>query len=221
MRLLPLTLGLCALLAISSDGGAAGPGTPSQQNQSPRVPYPTEAEMYPALKKLLAEAPFNVSRMLGRASEEVFEGATKFNRSFYTGSKLDPVLREVAILRVGYLSNSAYELQQHEAAARGLNMTDEQLRAIKQGGPQAKSLTPQQQAVMDFTDDVVKNVRASDKTLAGVRSFLDDRTVADLVLLIGCYMTVSRYLETMGVPLEPAAMDWKSVTKSMKEKRMD
>jgi len=57
--------------------------------------------------------------------------------------------------------------------------------------------------VVDFTDDVVKNVRASDKTLSVVRQFLSDRTVADLVFLIGCYMTISRYMETMGVPLEP------------------
>jgi alkylhydroperoxidase family enzyme len=212
--------GVCAALAVAGAGGGAMSDTP-QPSQSPRIPYPTEAEMYPSLKKLLAEAPFNVSRMLGRASEEVFEGATKFNRAFYTDSQLDPVLRETAILRVGYLSNAAYELQQHEAAARGLKMTDAQLNAIKQGGPQPQALTPQQQAVMDFTDDVVKNVRASDKTLAGVRRYMNDRTVADLVLLIGCYMTVSRYLETMGVPLEPAAMDWKSVTKSMKEHKMD
>ena len=46
------------------------------------------------------------------------------------------MLREVAILRVGYLSQSRYETFQHEAAARLLKMTDAQIEAIKKGGSQ-------------------------------------------------------------------------------------
>jgi alkylhydroperoxidase family enzyme len=172
-------------------------------SQTPRIPYPAPSEFYPSLQKLLKQVPLNGTRMLGLASEGVFDGFGAFGRAVNTGTQLDPALREVVMLRVGYLSGASYVLQQHEATARTLDITDEQITAIRQGGPQPEILSKQQQAVVDFTDDVVKNVRASDKTLSVVRQFLSDRTVADLVFLIGCYMTISRYMETMGVPLEP------------------
>jgi hypothetical protein len=39
--------------------------------------------------------------------------------------------------------------------------------------------------VLDFTEDVVQRVHASDATLAAVRTHLGDRLVLDLILLIG------------------------------------
>jgi alkylhydroperoxidase family enzyme len=133
------------------------------------------------------------------------------------GSKLDPVLREVAILRTGYLSHAAYETWQHEASARLLKMTDAQIDANKTGGQHPGVLNAQQQAVLDFTDDVVKNVRAGDAALAGVRRYLNDTDTVDLILVIGAYMTVSRLLETTGVPMEDKPIDWAAMNKSMKE----
>jgi len=184
-----------------SEPGSCSDGS-SIASQTPRIPYGMSSEFYPSLQKLLKQSPLNGTRMLGLASEEVFDGFGAFGRAVNIGTQLDPALREVVILRVGYLSGASYVLQQHEAKARTLDILNDQITAIRQGGPQPEVLSNQQQAVMDFTDDVVKNVRASDDTLGAVRQYLSDRAVADLVLLIGCYMGISRYMETMGVPLE-------------------
>lgn len=73
------------------------------------------------------------------------------------------------------------------------------------------SLSPVQQAIVDFTDDVVRNVRPGDASLAAVRKHLSDTQVLDLTLLIGLYMAVSRFLETTGVELDKAAIDWKTL----------
>ncbi len=178
-----------------------------------RLPYANPDTLSPEARKWLGPAPINVIRMMAGASDEVFKGFCVFAGAFYSGSALDPVLREIAILRAGYIAKSEYETFQHEAMARHLKMTDAQIDAVRKGGKHPDVLTAQQQAVLDFADDVVLNVRASDQTLAAVRAFLSDEQVKDLILVTGLYMTISRFLETTGVDMEDTARAWQTMVK--------
>jgi alkylhydroperoxidase family enzyme len=181
-----------------------------------RIPYPDPARLSPAVKTAIGASSVNVTRMLAGASEAVFNGFGAFAGAFYTGSKLPPVLREIAILRVGYLCDSRYETFQHEALARHLKLTVAQVNAIRAGGIHPDVLSPTEQAVLDFAGDMVKNVRAGDATLNAIRQHLPDQQVIDLTLLIGCYTTVCYLLETTGVDLDDAPIEWDSmdITKS-------
>jgi alkylhydroperoxidase family enzyme len=172
----------------------------------PRIPYADPATLSETVKATLKRAPINIMRMVANASEPVFNGFGQFSGGFYQPSDLDPVLREVAILRVGYISKSAYEVFHHEGLGRELGLSDAQIAAIKAARPDPV-LSPAQQAVMAFADDVIVNVRAGDATLAAVRAHLSDRAVVDVILVIGLYMTVSRLLETAGVELDQAPID--------------
>jgi 4-carboxymuconolactone decarboxylase len=176
----------------------------------PRLPYPDPTSLAEAERERFARE-VNVRRMILGASPAVAASFSGFTQAFFTGSALPGRLREIAILRVGHLSQSRYEVFQHEALARRLGMSDAELGAIRQGGPAAAALGSEGAAVLAFTDDVVRNVRAGDDTLAAVRGFLDDRQVLDLILVIGCYMLVSRFLETTGVELDAAPLDWSQV----------
>jgi 4-carboxymuconolactone decarboxylase len=171
-----------------------------------RIPYADPAKLSETVKATLARAPINIMKMVSNASEPVFNGFGQFSGAFYQPSELDPVLREVAILRVGYLSKSAYEIFHHEGLGRQIGLSDAQIAAIKAGRPDLV-LTSAQAAVMAFADDVIVNVRAGDATLAAVRTHLSDQAVVDLILVIGLYMTVSRLLETAGVELDQAPID--------------
>ena len=171
-----------------------------------RIPYPDPATLSETVRATLARAPINIMKMVANASEPVFNGFGQFSGAFYQPSGLDPMLREVAILRVGYLSKSAYEVFHHEGLGRQIGLTDAQIAAIKAGRPDSV-LTPAQAAVMAFADDVIVNVRAGDATLAAARTHLSDQAVVDLILVIGLYMTVSRLLETAGVELDRAPID--------------
>jgi len=154
----------------------------------------------------------NVTRMLANASPAVFEATTRLLTSLMTESSLDPKLRELAILRVGYLSNASYELFQHEPFARFVGLSDEQLAAIKAGDRNSPVLDEMQAAILEFVDDMVANVRASDATLVRVGEFLDRAQLTDLILVIGQYMAVCRFLETTGVDLDDNAVDWNEFT---------
>ncbi len=175
----------------------------------PRIAYQDPSTLSPEARASLGDNPPNVSRMLAVASEPVFRSAIAFGTAFISGSTLPAKLRELAILRVGYLSDSAYELYQHEALARHIGISEAQIAAIRAGS--AAALGELEGAVLGFVDDLVKNIRASDATLAAVRKGLDDRQIADLILVTGHYMTICSFLETTGVELEPEPVDWDAV----------
>jgi 4-carboxymuconolactone decarboxylase len=167
-----------------------------------RIPYPDPAALPAELRDYLERGNnMNILRMLSHASPGVFDGFNRLSQGLMIRSPLDPVLREVAILRVGYLSKAAYEIYHHEAIGRAVGLTEPQLRAIRDGADDPL-LTPAQLAVMRFADDTVLNVRASDATLAEVRKFIGDSDLVDLIMVIGCYMMVARLLETTGVDID-------------------
>jgi alkylhydroperoxidase family enzyme len=178
-----------------------------------RIPYPDPATLSPTVRGTLDRAGLNIMRMMANASEPVFEGFGAFSAAFYRPSELDPLLREVAILRVGHLSKSRYEVFHHEGLGRQLGLTGAQIAAIAEGRPD-EPLTPAQQAVMAFADDIILNVRAGDETLAAVKSHLSDQALIDLILVIGLYMTVSRLLETTGVELDATPLARETVDPS-------
>jgi alkylhydroperoxidase family enzyme len=171
-----------------------------------RIPYPDPAALPEHVGAMLARAPLNVLRMVANASEPVFDGFGQFSAAFYRPSELDPLLREVAILRVGHLSKSPYEVFHHEGLGRQLGLTGAQIAAIARGLPDP-ALSDAQNAVMAFADDIIVNVRAGDATLAAVRGHVSDQALVDLILVIGLYMTVSRLLETAGVELDQAPLN--------------
>lgn len=171
-----------------------------------RIPYPDPALLSEAARTYIERSGgLNIVRMLSHASAAVFEGFNALSGGIMLRSALDPALRETAILRVGHLSKAAYEIYHHEALGREVGLSQAQLDAIARGGADP-ALTPAQQALLAFTDDVVLRVKASDENLAAVRAFLDETALVDLLMTIGCYMMVARLLETTGVDIDPAPL---------------
>lgn len=178
----------------------------------PRIPYPDPETLSEPMRRILSDNPANVTRILARASEPVFNGFAALSSAFtINGSPLPPKLREITILRVGYMSGSAYEVFQHEALARHVGLSDRQIAAVKAGNADPVVLGDDGAAVLAFAEDLVLNVRASDETLAAVRKHLNDMQVVDLILVTGMYMMVCRLLETAGVEIDANPIDWGNV----------
>lgn len=144
--------------------------------------------------------PLNIFRMMGH-SGDMLDGFVRLGNQILAFSALDPVLREIAIVRVGVLSKATYEVHQHEAISRRLGMSEALIAAIHEG-PDATAFDDLQRLVMRYTDDVVANVRASDATFGPLLARLDYRRMQELTITIGYYMMVSRFLETFDVDIE-------------------
>ena len=166
-----------------------------------RIPYfdPSRAEGK-AVKAYAALPALNIFKMLGH-SGDLLEGFSRFGGYLLNRTSLDPVLREIAIVRVGVLSKATYEVHQHEAISRRLGMSDALIAGIHEG-PDAAVFTGVQRQVMRYTDDVVLNVRAGDATFEPMRAALGDKALQELTVVIGFYMLVSRFLETFDVEIE-------------------
>ena len=152
------------------------------------------AEAYEKLPAL------NIFRMMGHGGD-LIETFSRMGAYLLNFTSLDPILREIAIVRVGVLSNAGYEVYQHERISRRIGMSDELIAGIHEG-PMAAVFDDAQREVMAFTDDVVANVRASDATFEPVRRRLGDKALQELTMTVGYYMMVSRYLETFDVDIE-------------------
>jgi AhpD family alkylhydroperoxidase len=174
------------------------------------MPYP-ESKSDEAMKTQPRE--LNVQRMLAHMSPPMMEGFGALATAVLAKAKLDGKLRELAILRVGHLSKCAYEVYHHEAYGRYVGLTDAQLEAVKHS-PTAPIWSPVERAVLEFTDDIVKNVRPSDATLNAVRKHLSDTEVMELIVSAGAYMTVCRILETTGIEIDPITINPKAVERN-------
>jgi alkylhydroperoxidase family enzyme len=173
----------------------------------PRIPYARPDDLEPESRALLESAPINVVRMLVNASPAVARSFVGFSQAFFSDSGLPADLREIGILRAGYVAGSDYETWQHESIARGVGLSDAQIDAVRQGGRHPDVLSPAQQAVLDFADEVITDVRAGDAVLAEVRRHLADDRVVDLIMVTGLYMMVSRFIETTGVERDEESVD--------------
>lgn len=181
----------------------------------PRIPYASIDEQPEAVRAIMGAAPINVVRMLANGSPAMFEGFVQYSGSFFTKSRLPADLREIAILRAGYLAGADYETWQHEAIARDVGLSDIQIGAVQDGGSHPDILSPAQQAVLDFADEVIVSVRATDRTLAEVRRHLENDQLIDLIMVTGLYMTVSRLLETTGVEREERPISAKFIDQAL------
>src|SRR3954447_25817042 len=125
-----------------------------------RIPYPDPATLLPETQEALAkigDPPINIFRMLA-GGEGLLRAFTRFGNHLLFRTKLDPVLREIAILRVGVLSDATYETYQHDRISRNMGMSEELIAGIRNGADDPAFSTLQAK-VMRYTDDVVQNVR--------------------------------------------------------------
>lgn len=175
-----------------------------------RIPYYDPAKASPKLAELMGKLKpvLNIYRMLAN-SDAGARGFVHLGNALLFRGKLDPKLRELAILRVGWLSRASYEVFQHERIGKDVGLSDAKIRAVS-AGAEDPAFDSNDRAVLRFAEDVVKNVKASDANFKAVTAFLSAEQVTELLLTVGYYMMVSRFLETTGVDDEAGQAEWRA-----------
>lgn len=122
---------------------------------------------------------------------------------------LDRRLRELLIMRIGWLTGSAYEWTQHWRVAQGLGVSADDLLGVRDW--QAYSaFGPAERAVLAATDDVVRDGMVSAESWAACeREFgADPAVLVELVTAIGAWRMVVSILDSLRVPLEDDLTSW-------------
>lgn len=163
-----------------------------------RIPYPT---LTPEQAAQHAKARINLSHMMFHMPQKILDGFSIAGKAMLFESEYDAKLRELIILRVGYLSKCAYEEFQHRAYGKQCGLSDAQIEAALTatiGAP----LTEREQAILNFADDVILNVHPSDSSLAAAQKYLSHRELFETLWIIGNYMFLARVIETAGIEID-------------------
>jgi alkylhydroperoxidase family enzyme len=102
------------------------------------------------------------------------------------GRKLDPKLRELAILRTGIVGDSKFEYSQHMKVARMVGVPEEKLAAVK-GWTTSNVFSPVERAVMAATDEILSRNLVEDATFAALQQQLSDPEILELFVVIGLW----------------------------------
>ncbi len=119
-------------------------------------------------------------------------------------STLTSRVRELAILRVGWVCRAEYEWGQHVEIAREVGISDDEIRRI-QAGPEAAGWDDADRAVLRAADELLGDSFISDEVWTALTSEFDTEQVLDLIFTVGQYNLVSMALNSLGVQLELGA----------------
>jgi alkylhydroperoxidase family enzyme len=122
---------------------------------------------------------------------------------------LDSRLRELVIMRIGWLTASDYEWTQHWRVASGLGVSADDLIGVREW-QSYDAFGSQERAVLAATDDVVRDGAVSaDSWAACKREFgADQAMLVELVTAISAWRMVASILQSLQVPLEDGVASW-------------
>ena len=168
-----------------------------------RVPYPDPANQSEEIRdRLRRMGSLNVTRMMSHAEGPML-AYSKLGTQLLLRGKLDPVVREAVILRIGQLCNSDYEWHQHTSVARAVGMPEEMLQAIADG--QIERLGEAHRAAIAMAEEIKEAGGASAETFRRAQAHFSTEELVELCLVAGYYIMTAGLLISFGIEIEDTA----------------
>jgi alkylhydroperoxidase family enzyme len=166
------------------------------------VPYLNEADLEESYRDLL-ENPINIMRAVAN-SPEGLRHFTVLPSWIRFGCELNPRLRELVIIQVGYLTRSRYEYAHHLQSGLSVGVTEADIHdliAFDAGLPHG--LGELEALALEATRQITLDREATPETFQALEAHLGRARAVDLVLAASCYNAVVRILGTLQVDVEP------------------
>ena len=144
----------------------------------------------------------NIFRAMSHSPEALLR-FMRFGNYFLEDGKVDPKLRELAILRAGFLCRAPYEVSQHIAFGRRTGLTAPHTPPTAHPPP-ALSHTREGPG-LTCAPPPTADARVTDAAFDALRAFMDDEQIVELTMVTGFYNMVSRILNTLEVDVDPPA----------------
>ncbi len=101
--------------------------------------------------------------------------------------ELPEQLREIAIVRAGFVTGSQFVYSQHSKVARAVGLSKAEVEAIS-AWASSEDLSREQRAVLAYVDELVlQNGRVQDPTFDALRAFLSDTAILELTIVAASY----------------------------------
>jgi 4-carboxymuconolactone decarboxylase len=177
-------------------------------NPKLRIPFPLGGEGERGVYGPIT----NGQRIARHLAPEVLKGVGVLSAALLRDGALDAALRELIIVRVGYLAASAYEVVQHRSLAERLGVSPAKLDTLACVAP--PGLEAHEAAAIAFVDELIARNRTSDAVLNEVRRHFPDGQVLEIIMVTGNWWTLARMLETAGVALDEGKIGEHGVAKA-------
>lgn len=118
-------------------------------------------------------------------------------------SPLDPKLRELAILQVGYATDCPYAFTHHVKVGLAAGLSPDEIRAIKDDAAgRPTKFGPVEKAVLQAARDLTAGTPVSDATYGTLQRTLGNEQLMDLLFVTVHYVGMARLLLTLQVDIE-------------------
>lgn len=123
-------------------------------------------------------------------------------------NRFDTRLRELMIMRIGWVTGSEYEWTQHWRVATTAGIPPEDILAVRDWH-NSDRLSAADKAVLTATDESLAGKVISDATWAEVTKHITDTAEqVEFVVALGNWTLFSILLRNLGIPLEDGVMSW-------------
>jgi 4-carboxymuconolactone decarboxylase len=137
-------------------------------------------------------------------SPPLAESWFEHNNAVRWSTELDGRLREMVIIRIGFLNRVGYVVKQHVpklALAEGLTLAECEALEDWRG---SKLFSERDRAVLAYADAMTEDIQVEDAVFADVRRYFSERQTVELTVLIGTYAMHTRVFEALKIDPEPA-----------------
>ncbi|RYD95906.1 MAG: hypothetical protein EOP61_18890, partial [Sphingomonadales bacterium] len=174
----------------------------------PRLAVVDVADLTEAQRDMLASrSGLNIYRTLAN-HVDLYNRWSPLGQFLLNGSSISARHREMAMLRMGWLCQSPYEWSQHARIAKAsAGMTEAEIRAIA-ADPTSSLWSDTDRAVLKMADELRYDAMISDATWAELRKTYSDQQIMELFYTSAQYQLVSMALNTLGIQIEPEAVDF-------------
>jgi alkylhydroperoxidase family enzyme len=117
--------------------------------------------------------------------------------------ELDGRLREIVIIRIGYLNRCSYVVNQHvplHSAREG--MTQEECDALADWHG-SSLFSERERAALAFTDASTREVNVPDAVFENLRPHFSERQIVELTVLVGTYNMHTRMCQALKIDPQP------------------
>jgi AhpD family alkylhydroperoxidase len=169
-----------------------------------RIPPVAPEDLSPEMAEIYRSHPsgkLNIFRLHCHAPT-CFPAYSQLAQAIFATLDVPPLERELVVLVVAVLQDCEYEWAQHAQIAAAMGIPQPQIDAIRKGDFTGAVFNEREQALFEFTQQTVKNVRVDDAAYAAVAAFYSHRQIIELLYTIGSYMMLARIMEVAQIELD-------------------
>jgi 4-carboxymuconolactone decarboxylase len=136
---------------------------------------------------------------------ELYRAHVEVAQKYLSDCEMDIRDRELAILRIAWLSQAPFEWGAHVKIARRNGITSEEIERVMEKSS-APGWSKRDRAIVRAMEELHFDSMITDETWADLQEFYNDKKLIELVILAGQYKTVAYYQNSLRLPLPEGNM---------------